>query len=437
MRGNRGFRDAYREVVASRRAAARAARGNFVRRLVASRPLLRGLGAIVALQAAIIAIVSALAAWHKRREQFQGFPHATLPEVSVGENTLHLYSYGRDLYDDMLAAIDSATESIYLETFIWKGDGAGREFKERLARKAAAGVDVYVIFDDFGNLVVPHAFKVFPPRVHTLAYRAIRRPWHVLDPRRYALDHRKLLVVDGRVGFIGGYNLGSLYAREWRDTHLRIEGPAAADLAQAFVSFWNRQDPHVERITRHYPRQFDPLIVPQGTNAMQLSFPIRDMYIAAIERAEHHIRITNAYFIPDRVLLAALTAAARRGVDVQVLLPRTSNHTVADWLARGYFTDCLRAGIRLFGYRAMIHSKTCTIDGQWSTIGTANLDRLSAVGNYEINVEIYSRELAWQMEELFERDKGYAAELALEGWTARPWYAKFSERILAPLRVVM
>jgi cardiolipin synthase len=278
---------------------------------------------------------------------------------------------------------------------------------------------------------------VFPPGVHVLPYRAIHRPWHALDPRRYALDHRKLLVVDGRIGFIGGYNIGSLYATEWRDTHLRIEGPMAADLAHAFVSFWNNHSRRAERISRHYARRFDALVVLQGTNAMQLSFPIRDMYIAAIERAESYIRITNAYFIPDRVLLGALVDAVARGVDVQILLPRVSNHTVADWLARGYFDDCLRAGIRLFGYKAMIHAKTCTIDGQWSTIGTANLDRLSAVGNYEINVEVYSRELAQQMEEIFERDKAYATELTLESWIVRPWYAKISERILAPLRIAL
>jgi cardiolipin synthase len=161
------------------------------------------------------------------------------------------------------------------------------------------------------------------------------------------------------------------------------------------------------------------------------------MYIAAIERAEQHILLTNAYFVPDHILLNALKAAAGRGVDVQILLPWISNHAAADWVARGYFTDCLRAGIRIFAYKAMMHAKTCTIDGQWSTIGTANLDRLSSVGNYELNVEIYSAELARQMETLFARDKTFAVELTGADWSARPWYVKLSERILAPLRVLM
>jgi cardiolipin synthase len=389
----------------------------------------------VLVQAAILAVVGFVAG-QRRKAQPQGFPHSDLPPTQVGENRLQLYSHGRELFDAMLAAIDAAQESIYLETFIWKDDAVGRAFKEHLARKARQGVDVYAIFDNFGNLVVPRAFKVFPPEIHVLAYRPIRRPWHLLDPRRYALDHRKLLVVDGRVAFLGGFNLGSLYASAWRDTHLRVEGPAAADLAHEFSSFWNDHDHGGAPIVRHYPRRFDPLITVQSNDAMRLAFPIRDAYIAAIDRAESRVLLTNAYFVPDSVLLHALIDAAQRGVRVEVLLPWISNHTLPDWLARGLFTRCLEAGIHISGYQTMLHAKTCTIDGVWATIGTANLDRLSSVGNYEINVVVYSEDLARQMEDLFARDRGYAVELSLDQWRARPWYAKASERVLAGLRVL-
>lgn len=401
----------------------------------ALRLVLRWAGALAALQGCTAAALLLGAAWRRRRGQLQGFPHAPLPSVRVGENTIQLYSYGRLLYDAMLEAIDGAQESIYLESYLWKGDAVGREFKERLLRRAAEGVQVYVIFDWFGNLVVPAAFKRFPPAIHTLIYRGIRRPRHLLDPRRYALEHRKLLVVDGRVGFLGGYNLGSLFATEWRDTHLRATGPAAAQLAQVFADFWNSQSPPERRVARHYPRRFDPLFVPYTNNAARVAFPIRDMYISAIDRAEHHIHLTNAYFIPDRVLLARLTAAARRGVDVQVLLPLTSNHTLADWMARARFAPCLAGGIRIFRYRAMVHAKTCTIDGEWSTIGTANLDRLSSVGNLELNAEIYSGELAALMDTLFEGDKANATELSSAEWSARSWLVRAGERILAPLHL--
>ena len=406
-------------------------------------PLLRAvgiaIGALVALQAFIVAVLSfVVAARRQHRKPLQGFPHEYYTDVAVGESHLRLYTYGRDLYDAMIAAIDYAEDSIYLETFIWKDDAVGNEFKERLARKAAEGVAVYVIFDSFGNLVVPRSFKRFPREIHAMPFRGIRRLWYALDPRRYALDHRKLLIVDGKIAFIGGYNLGSLYATEWRDTHLRVRGPAAAEMAQSFVDFWNQHSPKAERIERDYPRRFDPLIGLRGNDAVRLTFPIRDMYISAIDRAQHHILLTNAYFVPDHILLNELKDAVRRGVDVQVLVPWTSNHIVADWAARAYFSECLEAGIRIFGYKkAMIHAKTCTIDGEWSTIGTANLDRLSSVGNFEINLEVYSRELAQQMEDIFAVDKTNAFELTLKNWEARPEYVKVSEILLAPLRVML
>jgi cardiolipin synthase A/B len=416
--------------------------GILPRRFLLHRPsikriLLQLLGLMVGLQSITIIILQAISIRRKRHQPQGTFPHQHLPTIDVGENIVQIYDYGRELYDAMLAAIDAAQETIFLETYIWKDDTIGQTFKEHLARKAAQGVEVYVIYDSFANLVVPRKFKVFPPEMNVLKYQAIRSPLQIFDPRRYALDHRKLLIVDGYTGFIGGYNIGQLYASMWRDTHLRIQGPAASHLAQSFISFWNGHNPKHRRIRRHYPGRFDPLINVRETNSLRLTFPIRDMYIEAIDKAEDTIHLTDAYFVPDHSLIEALKAAAQRGVDVQVLVPWTSNHIIADWLARGNFTDCLKAGIRVFGYRHMLHAKTCTIDGQWSTIGTANLDRLSSVGNYEINVEVYSETVAQQMEELFKRDLTSAFELQLDQWSNRSWYMKLSERILYPLRLFM
>ncbi len=401
------------------------------------RIILLTLGAMFALQALVIIVLQVLTRRRRQHKHDKPFPHPHLGPIKVGKNTLQIYDFGSDLYDAMLAAIDNAQQSIYLETFIWKGDETGQAFKEHLQRKADEGVEVYVIYDHFGNMVVPREFKSFPPNIHALAYLAFTRPWHILDPRHYALDHRKLLIVDGHIGFIGGYNIGSEYATKWRDTHLRIEGPVVADIAQSFTEFWNQYHKKRDRITRHYQRTFDPLINLRGTSALRMTFPIRDMYIEAIDRAEHTIHLTNAYFVPDRVLLEALMAASQRGVDVRVIVPWISNHRVVDWITHGYFTSCLKSGIRVYGYNNMLHAKTCTIDGQWSTIGTANLDRLSAVGNYEINVEVYSNALAKQMEELFKCDTTNAFELTMEKWANRPWYVVLSEDILLPLRFLM
>jgi len=400
------------------------------------RKVILGVLIVQVLTAAVLLVIVALG---KRRKHEIRFPHAPFEEVHVGENFLQLYTYGRDLYDAMLEAIDAAQESIYLETYIWKDDAVGQEFQTHLARKAAEGVAVYVIFDRFGNLVVPRAFKSsFAPPMHVLEYSALRRPWNLLDPRRYALDHRKLLIVDGTLSFIGGYNIGSIYATEWRDTHLGLRGSAAAELARSFVAFWNRFCPAKEKISQRYHLRVDSRITVSQNEAMRLSFPIRDLYIAAIDEAEQFIFLTTAYFVPDRMLLEALKAAARRGVDVRVLVPWVSNHVVVDWIAHSYFTDCLRGGVRIFGYRyTMLHAKTCTVDGQWSTVGTCNLDRLSLVGNYEINVGIYSAEFARQMSALFAEDTAERFELTMEQWKSRPWYNKVSERILAPLRFMM
>ena len=187
--------------------------------------------------ATILLLFAALRRRHRDKTQF---PRRRFDDVQVGDNRLRLYCYGRDLYDDMLAAIDGARESIYIESYIWKADDAGCEFKQHLAQKAEEGVAVYVIFDGFANLVVPRSFKSFHPKIHVLEYQPLKRFVHIFDPRCYSLDHRKLLIVDGRTGFIGGYNIGSLYATSWRDTHLRIIGPASADLAHSFIDFWNR-----------------------------------------------------------------------------------------------------------------------------------------------------------------------------------------------------
>jgi cardiolipin synthase len=396
---------------------------------------------IFALQVFTASILLIISALRRRKSRAEGFPRREFEEAWIGDSRLKLYSYGRELFGDMLEAIDSAQESIYLESYIWKGDAAGWEFKEHLAQKAEEGVEVYVIFDGFGNLVVPRAFKSsFHPLIHLLEYQAISRIWHIFDPRHYSLDHRKLLIVDGKTSFIGGYNIGSLYAESWRDTHLRISGPASADFAQSFIDFWNRfcRDRKVDCITRHYSRNFNPYITLHGNDAFRFIFPIRDMYIEAINRAEKQILLTNAYFIPDHILLGALKAAAQRGVDVRILVPWISNHVLADWISHSYFSECLEAGIRLLGYRhTMLHAKTCTIDGQWSTVGTANLDRLSSIGNYEINVEIYSSEFARQMELLFACDTADIFEVNANEWHRRPWYAKLSERILKPLRFIM
>ena len=167
-------------------------------------------------------------------------------------------------------------------------------------------------------------------------------------------------------------------------------------------------------------------------------FPIRSMYMEAINRASRRIWITTAYFLPDQDLVDALKLAARRGVDVRLLVTLKSNHIVADWVSRGYYSQLLEAGVRIFRFReAMVHAKTATVDGTWTTVGTANIDRLSLQGNYEINIEVIDEALAAQVEEIFRVDESHSLELTIGEWEARDLHRKFTEFVLAPLRPLL
>lgn len=394
---------------------------------------------LVLAQTVVIAIIVGVDALRKRRGAPTAFPWFTLEPTPVDQNELRLYTYGEELYAAMLHAIERAERQVLFETFIWKDDEIGQRFKRRLIEAARRGVQVYVIFDGFANLVVPRRFKRFPPELHVLEYRVLPRVWQLVDPRRLARDHRKILVVDGQIAFAGGFNIGSLYATQWRDTHVQITGPMVSELENVFVDFWNahrsRRMPGLPNPPR---RVWHSRIQVHRNDPTTFIYPIRAMYLEAIDRAGHHIDLTHGYFIPDRTLFRALLVAAARGVDIRILLPERSNHVVADWLARGYYGRCLRGGIRLMLYQsAMIHAKTATIDGVWSTVGTANIDRLSLVGNFEINLEIYDEQIAEQMEQIFARDITNARELTLEEWRARPWLAKLGETILVPLRPLL
>ncbi len=249
-------------------------------------------------------------------------------------------------------------------------------------------------------------------------------------------------MVDDDYAFVGGYNIGTPYATEWRDTHCRITGPGVWDLKRAFADFWNAQR-HVHRRDRRDTRpllietasDWEPRIRVHRNLPRQWTFPIRAMYLEAIDRARRNIWMTHAYFIPDANFVEALVAAARRGVDVRILLPRTSNHVVADWISRGYFGQLLGAGVRIFRFTgAMVHAKTATVDGAWATIGTANIDRLSMTGNYEINVEFIDPNMAAAMEEIFRTDLTNCVELIAGNWAERGVHRRFTEAVLNPLR---
>jgi cardiolipin synthase len=242
-------------------------------------------------------------------------------------------------------------------------------------------------------------------------------------------------VIDDVIGYVGGYNIGNLYATHWRDTHMRISGPAVWELRNAFVDFWNRWGrKDLPELSEPGTDSWHPTLRAARNSPAELRFPIRNIYLDALERATSHVLISQAYFIPDHDIRDALMRAAARGVDVRVLIPERSNHVVADWLARGHYSSLLKGGVRIFLYQgAMIHAKSATVDSRWSTIGSANIDRLSLTGNYEINLEIISESIAKSLDEIFATDLTRARELTIEEWEKRPLLQMLGERAVAPL----
>jgi cardiolipin synthase len=403
----------------------------------------RALLTVFGVQVALAIGLTLVDSYRRRGKKPKPFPTTPPRTVQIGGGTVTTYTFGTDLYDDMLAAIEGARRQILFETYIWKGDEVGERFKAALAAAADRGVEVYVIYDGFANLVVSPRFKRFPANMKVLRYPVYTAGFRFLDLGRYGRDHRKILVVDDAIGFVGGYNIGAPYETEWRDTHMRITGPGVWDLKRAFADFWNlnrrKRLGHSERpLLLETASTWEPKIRFHRNIPRLWMFPIRSMYLEAINRASHNVWMTHAYFIPDQDFVDAMKAAAGRGVDVRLLVPHKSNHIVADWISRGYFSQLLASGVRIFRFRdAMVHAKTSTVDGTWSTIGTANVDRLSLQGNYEINVEVIDEALAKALEEIYAVDESNCLELTSGEWEARDLHRKFTEFVLAPLRPLL
>lgn len=399
-------------------------------------------------QVAAVATVIAGDELRKRRKPQSGeFPRVEPTALEAADSPMTVFTYGADLYEDMLAEIENAQSHVMFETFIWKSSVVGNRFKNALIAAAQRGLDVYVIVDSLGNANnLDWRFKSLPdlPTLHVMKFPFIRPGIVIGNPRQTGRDHRKLLIVDGKVGYIGGYNIGDIYSTTWRDTHLRVEGDAAWELENSFIDFWNdhRKRKFYDALTRrglpaipdYGAQKWDSRVRAHDNSPYRLSFPIRGIYAQALDRAANHAYITQAYFIPDRFILESLIRAAKRGVDVKVLIPEYSNHIVADWAARPYYQDLMDAGVQLWLYKdAMVHAKTMTVDGRWTTIGTTNIDRLSMTGNFEVNLEVYGTELAKHMEKVFRVDLTNSRRLMPEEWDKRSRLARLGERLIRPL----
>ncbi|HWV39283.1 MAG TPA: cardiolipin synthase ClsB [Vulgatibacter sp.] len=358
---------------------------------------------------------------------------AVYADLVVGEHRIALLRDGEQAFPAMLEAIRDARSSICLETYILRSDRTGERFAEALIERARAGVEVNVIYDAWGSRVsVSYLRRLHDAGVRTLAYHPFAfdgRIGRMLN-RLVRRDHRKMLVVDRRVGFTGGLNIADDYASVadggggWRDTHIRLEGPAVLEMLAYFLAVWRKQKgaPLDEARYAHEGRRPDPKVRVIGNGPRRDRKFVRDAYLQAIDNATRRILITNAYFIPTARMMRALKAAARRGVAVELLLAGTTDLPAARFAAHTFYGALLQAGVRIFEwYGRVLHAKTAVVDGRWGTVGSTNLDTLSFRTNLEINTVFEDEGLAWVMEKMFDEDLEQCVEVYLEEWQRRPW----------------
>ncbi len=369
-------------------------------------------------------------------------PFAT---IRVGTHRVDLLRDGGETYASMLAAIRSARSSILLETYILRDDATGRRFAAALCERARAGVEVSLLYDAWGSEIGgDYLDELHDAGIRTLAYHPIRfhRRLGTFIAKVWRRDHRKILVVDSRVGFTGGMNIADDYAAAeeggngWRDTHVRIEGPAVAELQYRFLYSWRRHKgaPFDETLYRTAGgRRPDGRVRVVSTAMAGQRRAISKTYRAAINGATQRIRITNAYFLPTLRVIQALRNAARRGVDVQVIVAGTTDVPAVRLASRAMYDAFLHAGVRIFEWKGrVLHAKTATVDGKWSTVGSSNLDTLSLRVNLELNAVIEDRAFAAAMERMFEEDLASCEEVTIEKWHARPLW----ERILGGIALL-
>lgn len=363
-------------------------------------------------------------------------------------NKATLLRDGAATYAAMYSAIRQARDHINLESYIIEDDETGRQFSDLLLERQARGVQVNVIYDGFGGLNTPKAFfdRLTQAGVNVLEFNPInplsgKAPWAINNR-----DHRKLLIVDGKIAFIGGINISNVHSSvsvvrrpgkkarniaAWRDTDIQIEGPVVGELQKLFMETWRKQrgKPLAERA-------YFPELTAQGKDIVRAigstpDDPYSLIYltlISAIGNAERRIQLTQAYFIPDPQLLKSLADAAGRGVDVKLILPSHSDSDTTFHAGRSHYSFLLKSGVKIYQRRgALLHSKTAVIDGVWSCIGSANLDWRSFLDNDEINAVVLGRDFAGQMEAMFAADIAASEAIELESWERRPLMLRFKE----------
>ena len=377
-------------------------------------------------------------------EQFVRSMGVLLGPAILAGNRVTALRNGREIFPAMLHAIRNAERTITFETYIYWSGEIGREFAEALSARARADVKVHVLLDWVGTGKMDDELleRMKQAGVEVCKYHPLR--WYNLG-RINNRTHRKLLVVDGAIGFTGGVGIADEWlgdaedAEHWRDGHYRVEGPAVAQMQAAFMDNWMK----TRSLVLHGEEYFPPL-APVGEHAAQVfkssatdgSESVRLMYLLSIASARRSVRLSASYFVPDRLAVATIVSARERGVEVEIVVPGPNiDAKVTRKASKGLWGPLLEAGVRIHEFQpTMYHCKVMIVDDVWVSVGSTNFDNRSFRLNDEANLNILDAEFAAEQARTFEADKGRAREMTLEMWRARPRREKVKEWLAGVVR---
>jgi cardiolipin synthase A/B len=389
-------------------------------------------------------------------------PHVSLPDVTLGEasfyptleayagapivggNAVEILLNGEQIFPALLDAIRAAQRTISYAQYYYEDGPVARDMAEALAERCRAGVGVNVLLDAFGSLSVPTEYLdlMRVSGCHVAWFRPLSQ---YIFRTYYKRNHRRILVVDGRVGFTGGAGVSRKWMgngrteNHWRDTDVRVEGPVVEYLQAGFVENWLEATGMVLGGEAYFPRPIEPRgqVYAQvarssptgGSTAMYTTF------LLALSGARRSVMVTNPYFVLDARMRDAVLRTVARGVRVMVLVPGVIDHNLVRQASRAQFGDLLRAGVEIYEYTpALLHAKTMVIDGVWATIGSTNLDNLSFAFNDELNLFVYDRRVAQQLERIFLEDIKVSQRVTYEAWKDRGIRARLLEVLALPIR---
>lgn len=373
--------------------------------------------------------------------QFMRTMGMMLGPAIVSGNRITTLQNGKEIFPAMLAAIRSARHTVTFETYIYWSGTVGNQFADALAERARAGIKVHVLLDWVGSGKMDDTLleKMLQAGVEVRKYRPLH--WYQLG-RFNNRTHRKLLIVDGRMGFTGGVGIAEQWTGDaqdpdhWRDTHFQVEGPVVAQMQAAFMDNWMETTGKV----LHHAEYF-PVLQPAGDTAAQTftsspssgSQSMALMYLLAITAATKSIQLSSSYFVPDELVRQALIAAVRRGVRVQVIVPgKNIDAEAVRRASRGQWGDMLRAGVEIHEYQpTMFHCKVMVVDDLLVSVGSTNFDDRSFRHNDEANLNIYDARFARHQVAIFQQDLQRSRQITYQAWNNRPWTEKLIEHTMA------